>query len=95
MAWVFGQAQGARSGPLLWSGGLSISSTATPHRFIQIYNIHIFIYFIELEGYVPSSHIHKSLHKHSVFDNIREKHLIRIKLEVIQSSNDRPTKEVK
>ncbi len=34
MGWDFGQAEDAWSGLLLWSGLLSNSSTATPHRFI-------------------------------------------------------------
>ena len=34
---VFGPAQGAWSAPLLWSGWLSSSSTATQHRYIQIH----------------------------------------------------------
>ncbi len=37
MGWVYGPAQGAWSGPLLWSGWLSSSSTTTPHRFITKY----------------------------------------------------------
>ena len=38
MKWVFGPAQGSwpGSGSLLWSGWLSSSSTATPHRYKQI-----------------------------------------------------------
>ena len=43
IGWVFGQAQGAWSGPLLWSGWLSGSSTATPHRFIQIHMTHTLV----------------------------------------------------
>ncbi len=37
MGWVFEQAQGVWSGPLLWSGWLLSSSAATPHRFLQIH----------------------------------------------------------
>ena len=40
IGWVFGQAQGALSGPLLWSGW--VSSSSTDHRFIQIYK-HIYL----------------------------------------------------
>ena len=36
MGLVFGQAQGAWSSPLLWSGWLSSSSTETLHKYIQI-----------------------------------------------------------
>ncbi len=46
MIWVFGQAQGAWSGPLLWSGWLSGSSTATPHRFIQVHKLEYQILYV-------------------------------------------------
>ena len=41
MGWVYGQEQGAWSGPLLWSRWLSGSGTATPHRLKQIHITYI------------------------------------------------------
>ena len=46
MGWVFGEAQGVWSGPILLSGWLSSSRIATPHRFIQIYNKSLFNNYI-------------------------------------------------
>ncbi len=48
MGWVFGRMQGAQSGPLLWSGWLSSSSTATPHRYIHI-QIHTNISWLAIQ----------------------------------------------
>ena len=41
MGWAIRQAQGAWSGPLFWLGWLLSSSTAIPHRFIQVYITHM------------------------------------------------------
>ena len=53
MGWVFGQVQGAWFGPLLWSGWLSSSSTATPHRFIHI-TLPIFLFLTTATYHCPA-----------------------------------------